>query len=158
MPAAHPQLTEPGRPSYPTNLAVPDGLGGIAYLTLEVAEDGSLHARDLDKHDLSGEARQYVTDTCRSWTEALAPRKPADPPRRAQLHFDEVALRRMLGLQEDESLRSARYDPTLGGLTFVVESPRLPRTGYGGTPGWNVEPRYISLPISAHYEIPEGQA
>lgn len=84
------------------------------------------------------------------------------PYRRAQVHFDEPQLRALLGLAPDESIVSVRYDIQRGGITTVVESPRLKPAGYevgmgdGVEPAfqlaWNCQPPYIDLPLSKHYE------
>ena len=79
-------------------------------------------------------------------------------PRRAQVCLTELELKALLGLAPDETLRSVVFDPTRSSTRIVVESPRLPQTGYrdgSGTlfPKHDLEPPLVQLPVSDHYEV-----
>lgn len=160
--SAHPQpadaelagaepVGEVAKNPFPAQMMVP-GLDGESVAVDLASVDGVLYAPGLDSLPIAPHVRHYVTQYCASWSgSVLTPEKLHGswpmPPRRAAVPFREDQIHAMLGLAADESVVGAVYDQLTGGLTFIVDSPRLPAKQM-----WNVEPLAISLPVSVNYE------
>lgn len=160
--AAHPQHDEADtgaagddmvvvKNPFPPTMTVP-GLDGEDVTVELVAVDGVVYAPRLDDLPIAPHVRQYVTQYCAAWSSSVLTLGKLEstwpePPRRAQVVFEESQLRAMLGLATDEVLIAVVADPVLNVVRFVVESPRLPRKH-----AWNVEPICVRLPIAAYYE------
>ncbi len=162
--AAHPQPSVPDDPEqgdglaavknpFPQQMVVPGHDGSDVVVELAVV-DGVVYAPGLDDYPISYGVRAYVTQYCAAWSSSVVTadrleHQWPEPPRRARVVFNEAQLHTMLGLAADERLLRAYFDEDSASLTFVVESPRLPRLE-----SWGYGPPYVRLPIAAAYEAP----